>query len=102
MRVADLLMAVVLTVVAVSTAVVGPGLLMETGTRLEDTLHRAVRVACARGPSAATTTEGRPGASHRVEAPASVADFMAAEGPTVAEADDGNWTRVVFPVVQRL
>src|SRR5580704_10242003 len=48
---------------AVSTVPVeGPGLSMETGRRLEDTLRRGVRAASDRVPSAATTTVERPGA----------------------------------------
>ena len=75
---------------AVVSTVAGPGLLMETGRGLEDMVRRADRAECAQGPSAVTTTADRPGASHRVEAPASVAGFTAEEGATGAEAGDGN------------
>jgi hypothetical protein len=102
--VADLHEAAVLTEpAAASTEPEGPDLSMETGRRLEDMQHRAVRAGCDLGPSAATTMEGRPGTSHRAEAPASVGDFMAAEGSTEAEAaGDGNRIRDGFPVVRRL
>jgi hypothetical protein len=83
-------------VAVVSNAGAGPGLLMETGRRHEDMQRRAVRAACARGPSAATITADRPEASRRVEAPASVAGFMVAEGATAVAAGDGNRTPVVF------
>jgi len=73
---------------------------LETGRGLEDMVRRVDRAACARGPSAVTTTADKPGASHRVEAPALAAEgFTAVAGATEAEAGDGNRTRVGFRVL---
>lgn len=46
-----------------------PGLSTETGKRLEDMLHPAVRAASGPAPSAATTMADRPGAFLHAEAP---------------------------------
>lgn len=50
------------------------GLSMEIARLREDTLNHAVRAACARAPSAATTMAARPEAFRHEEAPASVAE----------------------------
>jgi hypothetical protein len=99
MLVADLRGAVVSTVPVVVSTAAGPGLLTETGRRLEDMVRRADRAECARGRSAVTTTADKPGASHRVEAPASVAEgftAVAVEDSTEAEAVDDDRTRIGF------
>jgi len=59
---------------------------METGRRLEATLHPVVRAAYGPAPSAATAMAGRPRAIRRAEAPASAAkQRMAAEQPVEEE-----------------
>ena len=59
---------------------------METGRRLEATLHPVVRAAYGPAPSAATAMAGRPRAIRRAEAPASAAkQRMAAEQPVAEE-----------------
>ena len=64
-----------------------PNLSRETGRRLEDLPHPAVRAASARARSAATTTVERPGPIHRAEAPAwAAADLTVAEGLTAVAA----------------
>jgi hypothetical protein len=56
-----------------------PGLSTETGKRLADTLHLAVRAAHARVPSAATAMADRPRAFRHAERPASVVERRVAE-----------------------
>jgi len=67
------------------------GLSAETPRRLEDTLNPAARAARARAPSAATTMADRPGAMPPAEAPAWVAEHLAAaaeEDLAAAVAED--------------
>lgn len=72
--------------VVVSTVPAEPGLLMETGRRRGDTLHRAGRAGCGRALSAATTEAEKPTASRRAAGPALVAAAasMAAEATEAA------------------
>jgi len=76
-----------------------PGPSAETPRRLEDTLHPAARAARARAHSAATAMAEKPGAMRHVEAPAWVAERVAAEELAVAAvlaavvADIGNHRR---------
>ena len=63
-----------------------PGLSTETGRRLADTLHLAVRAASARAHSAATVMADKPGA------------FLHAEGPASAAADRTAVARVAAEV----
>ncbi len=81
-----------------------PGLSMETGRRLEDTLHLAVRAASARARSAATTTADRPGAFRRAEAPALAEEDFTAEAEVfrVAVADGGNRSSAGFPASENI
>jgi len=67
-----------------------PGLSAETPRRREDTLHPTAKAARARAPSAATAMAERPGAMRHVEAPAWVAERVAAEDLTAAVAGAGN------------
>jgi hypothetical protein len=64
------------------------GLSTETGKRLEDTLRPEARAACARVPSAATTTAARLEVFLPAEAPAWVADVQVADAQVVATAVD--------------
>src|ERR1039458_2258106 len=66
--------------------VLRPGLSMETGRRLEVMLNLAVKAACARALSVATTMADRPRAIRRAEAPASVGQQrLTAEGHVAAD-----------------
>ena len=83
-----------------------PGLSTETSRLLEDTPNPAVRAAHARAPSAATTMADRPRAIRRAEAPAWVAERVAAVAERVAAAvvermaaGIGNRSLVMFLVV---
>ena len=75
------------------------GLSTETGRRLEDTPHLAVRAASVQARSAATSTADRPRAFHHAEVPAwaavPVAGASVAEAGTVA-AGIGNRSVVMF------
>jgi hypothetical protein len=85
-----------------TVAAQGPDLSMETGRRLGDTLHHAVKAASARALSAVTSAADRQGAFHHAEAAAWVGDLVAVVAGMAAEAGVGKRSVVVFLLAVRV